>query len=166
MRRSLTYLATWTAVTTLAVSLSWVGVRHVLRGTMLDRPGAATAVGPVIHGSPSPPPTVTVTTSPTARPARSSPTGRPAAPSATAPRPTGSTPANIHSYSSRGGRAAFEFLKNSARLVSATPNAGYSTKVTRSEDGWLRVDFTSGPRTSSIIASWFDHPPMVQVYEY
>lgn len=168
MRRSLTYLVTWAAVTALAVSLSWVGVRQVLRGTVFDRPGAATAVGPVIHGSPSPPPTVTVSTTP--RPTTSSPAAEPTTRRATTPRPRTQRPApsataDIRSFSSRGGRAAFEFLKDSARLVSATPNAGYSTQVSRSS-GWLRVDFVNGDRTSSIIASWFEHPPMVQVYEY
>jgi hypothetical protein len=171
MRRSLTYLAAWAAVTALAVSLSWVGVRHVLRGTVYDRPGAATAVGPVIHGSPSPPPTITVSTTPAARPTGPSPiatrsAGRAAAPpKAGARRPSATRTADIRSFSSQGGRAAWEFLESSARLVSATPNAGYATQVSQSP-GWKRVDFTNGSHTSSIIASWFEHPPMVEVYEY
>jgi hypothetical protein len=168
MRRSLTYLATWAAVTALAVTLSWVGVRHVLRGTVFDRPGAATAVGPVIHGSPSPPPTVTVSTTATPRATTPSPGAEPTTRQTAGPRPSTRRPAataDIRSFGSRGGRAAFEFLKDSARLVSATPNTGYATQVSRSE-GWLRVDFVNGDRTSSIIASWYEHPPMVQVYEY
>jgi hypothetical protein len=168
MRRSLTYLATWAAVTALAVTLSWVAVRQVLRGTVFDRPGAATAAGPVIHGSPSPPPTVTVSTTATPPPTTRSPAAGPPTGRATGPRPGTRRPAaaaDIRSFSSRGGRAAFEFLQDSARLVSATPNTGYSTQVSRSE-GWLRVDFVNGDRTSSMIASWYEHPPMVQVYEY
>jgi hypothetical protein len=29
--------------------------------------------------------------------------------------------------------------------------------------GWLRVDFSSGARVSSLIASWYQHAPTVTV---
>ncbi len=50
----------------------------------------------------------------------------------------------------------------SARLVTAVPSGGFTVQ-TWSAPGWLRVDFSSGPRVSSLIASWNGHPPSVVV---
>jgi hypothetical protein len=47
-----------------------------------------------------------------------------------------------------------------AQLVTAVPDAGYSVQ-TWSGTGWLRVDFSSGPRVSSLIASWYQHAPAI-----
>jgi hypothetical protein len=33
-------------------------------------------------------------------------------------------------------------------------------------DGWLRVDFLTDKHTSSIVATWYQHPASVKVYEY
>jgi hypothetical protein len=170
MRRAVTYLAIWAGATGLAVMLSWLGVRDVLRGAVFDRPGAIPVVGPVIHASPGPRPVSnTAGDTATARPPHRTPrsTPRPSATHSSTPArpPATSQPANVRSFTSRGGRAAFSLTPGAVRLISATPSQGYGTKVTPGT-GWLRVDFTAGDRTSSIIASWYQHAPMVQVYEY
>ncbi|MGI8336526.1 hypothetical protein ACRYCC_41850 [Actinomadura scrupuli] len=167
MRRAVLYLALWAGATALAVTLSWLGVRDVLRGAVFDRPGAIPAGGPVIHASPAPPATGG-TPAATARPSRPArrPAPVPGRPSATHASPSASSrAADVRSFASRGGRAAFTLTPAAAHLVSATPAQGYGTKVTPGT-GWLRVDFTAGDRTSSIIASWYQHAPTVQVYEY
>jgi hypothetical protein len=46
--------------------------------------------------------------------------------------------------------------------VTAVPSGGFSVQ-TWSAPGWLRVDFSSGQRVSSLIASWNGHPPSVVV---
>jgi hypothetical protein len=148
--RTWKYLAVWAAATACAVLLSWLGVRDVLRAAVFDRPGLV-QVDPVIHTSPSTPSVGTPTTRPA--PVKTPHTTRPS-PSAD----------KIRSFSTRGGRAALT-LSASAKLVSATPAQGYRTTVT-TEPYWLRVDFTDGKHTSSIIASWYLHAPTVQIYEY
>jgi hypothetical protein len=166
MRRAVLYLALWAGATGLAVTLSWLGVRAVLRGAVFDQPGAIPVVGPVIHASPAPPTTGgTPGATPTVRPPRRTPRSALRPSSAPASPSAASRPANVRSFTSRGGRAAFSLTSGAARLVSATPAQGYGTKVTPGT-GWLRVDFAAGDRTSSIIASWYQHAPTVQIYEY
>ena len=46
--------------------------------------------------------------------------------------------------------------------MTAVPDAGYSVQ-TWSGTGWLRVDFSSGPQVSSLIASWYQHAPTITV---
>ena len=173
MRRAMSYVAPWAGVTALAVALSWLGVRGVVRSAVSDRSAPPPIAGPVIHSSPSPPPGPTGIGSPTAR--SSPPTGqdqgpRPSrTPKAPPGRPDGSASPkptdHVRSYATRGGSAAMSIEKDRVRLVSATPNPGYETRVTQTE-GWLRVDFLSDEHTSSIIASWYQHAPTVKVYEY
>ena len=59
-----------------------------------------------------------------------------------------------------GGQVTLLPPRNSARLVTAVPEAGFAVR-TWSGPGWLRVDFSSGPQVSSLIASWNGHPPSV-----
>jgi hypothetical protein len=61
-----------------------------------------------------------------------------------------------------GGRVTLHVTAGSVQLVTAVPDAGYSVQ-TWSGTGWLRVDFSSGPRVSSLIASWYQHAPTVTV---
>jgi hypothetical protein len=42
------------------------------------------------------------------------------------------------------------------------PDAGYSVQTWSGTD-WLRVDFSSGPQVSSLIASWYLHAPTITV---
>jgi hypothetical protein len=51
---------------------------------------------------------------------------------------------------------------SSVQLVTAVPDAGYAV-TTWSGTGWLRVDFSSGPQVSSLIASWYEHTPTITV---
>ncbi|MEV4674609.1 MULTISPECIES: hypothetical protein [Actinomadura] len=173
MRRAMSYVAPWAGVTALAVALSWLGVRDVVRGAVSERSAPPPIAGPVIHSSPAAPPGPPAIGSPTARP--KPPDGADRAPTPTKPAkppPPGKpsktppkTPDNVRSYATRGGRAAMSIEKDRVRLVSATPNPGYETRVTQAE-GWLRVDFLTDEHTSSVIASWYEHEPMVKVYEY
>jgi hypothetical protein len=50
----------------------------------------------------------------------------------------------------------------SVQLVTAVPDAGYAV-MTWSGTDWLRVDFSSGPLVSSLIASWYQHAPTITV---
>lgn len=64
----------------------------------------------------------------------------------------------------QGGQVVLDLGTESATLVSATPADGYAVQNWR-QPQWLRVDFTSGDRTSSVIVTWNGHPPIVQTYE-
>ncbi|WP_146877605.1 hypothetical protein [Actinomadura madurae] len=174
MRRAMSYVAPWAAVTALAVALSWLGVRGVVRGAVSERSAPPPMAGPVIHSSPSTPPGPTSIGSPTARPRPGTGEDKGPEPSKSPKAPVGGptgTPTspkphdNVRSFATRGGRAAMAIEKDRVRLVSATPNPGYETRVTQAE-GWLRVDFLSDKRTSSVVASWYGHDPAVKVYEY
>ncbi|MFA1549409.1 hypothetical protein [Actinomadura chokoriensis] len=169
MRRAMSYVAPWAGVTALAVGLSWLGVRDVVRSAVSERSAPPPIAGPVIHSSPATPPGPTTVGSATARPPDGADTApRPsksAKPPPDKPEKTPGTPDNVRSYATRGGRAAMSIEKDRVRLVSATPNPGYETRVTQAE-GWLRVDFLDDEHTSSVIASWYEHAPNVKVYEY
>ncbi|MEW2358252.1 hypothetical protein [Spirillospora sp. NPDC029432] len=166
MRRAMSYVAPWAMVTALAVALSWLGVRDVVRGAISDRSSPPPVTGPVIHGSPSPPGSVgTAAARPSPRETpRRSPEEKETASGTAKPSPS-RRHGNVRSYSTRGGRAALAVSERRVQLVSATPNAGYETRVTEN-DGWLRVDFLADRRTSSVIASFYNHRPTVEVYEY
>jgi hypothetical protein len=78
--------------------------------------------------------------------------------------PVASTPAGgtLRGCTLTGGRVTLQLTGTSAKLVSAVPDDGFSVQ-TWSGAGWLRVDFSSGPQVSSLIASWNGHPPSVTV---
>ena len=172
----MSYVAPWVGVTALAVAFSWLGVRGVVRGAVSERSAPPPLAGPVIHSSPQTPPGPATIGSPTARPSppdgadnapKPSKSAKPT-PSRTGGRPDRHpprTPDHVRSYATRGGRAAMSIEKDRVRLVSATPNPGYETRVTQAE-GWLRVDFLNRKHTSSVIATWYEHAPSVKVYEY
>lgn len=183
VRRAITKVGAWTAVTAAAVALSWYGVRSVLRDTVFEPPRAP-ALGAQHSDGPTPPvpPTISATARPTGAPSASrstvpvspaqasspkAPTSAPAAPpNARGKADNGVDGAGPHAYEVRGGRASFTFnySPDSATLISATPNPGWSSKVWTSEQ-WIRVDFTRGTATSSIFVTWNDHPPLAETYE-
>jgi hypothetical protein len=68
----------------------------------------------------------------------------------------------VRSYTLAGGRVALDVSGDSAALVTATPDAGFSVQTWSGTD-WLRVDFSSGAQVSSLIASWYEHAPTVTV---
>jgi hypothetical protein len=172
MTRALTGLAAWLAGTALAVCLAWFGANMVVRDAGMSPGVQVINVAPTTPtAQPSPPP------APPARPAagassaprasaspaasqsgRSAATGSPS-PSAT---PTASAAGTVRSYTLAGGRVALLVSGDSATLVTATPDSGFSVQTWSGTD-WLRVDFTSGAQVSSLIASWYQEAPTVTV---
>jgi hypothetical protein len=161
MGRVLTGVAAWLGGTAAAVCLAWFGAGLVVRNTTTS---AAGPVVPVISIAPPASSARPASTSPgkphPGRPPRSSRPSASDAPSpgrpAAAPSPAG-TP---RSYTLAGGQVTLLQTRHSARLLTAVPDAGFAVQ-TWSGPGWLRVDFSSGPRVSSLIASWNGHPPSV-----
>jgi hypothetical protein len=68
----------------------------------------------------------------------------------------------VRDYTLAGGRVTLDLTQDSVQLVTAIPDAGYSVQTWSGTD-WLRVDFSSGPQVSSLIASWYEHAPAVTV---
>ncbi|MDQ0984654.1 hypothetical protein [Streptomyces sp. V2I9] len=192
MQRGLVHVLAWSLATGAAVTLTWWGVHTVMSGTAYDRPRAV----PISVGSGAPPrvgqgggpPLVSSTHRASPSPSGAPQTGG-ARPSASAPRPTrtpSSTPAKlsgplgssgasgasasgeVRSYRTDGGRAVFELGEESAKLVSATPEPGWSMRVW-TNDAWIRVDFSDGGgedgTTYSVFCTWNGTPPTVQVVE-
>jgi hypothetical protein len=162
MVRVLTGVAAWLAGTALAVGLAWFGAGLVVRNTGMTPSPAAISAGPLPSSAPAPArPPASARPSPGPRAGRSSPPASavPAAASPVATAPAGST---LRGYTLTGGRVTLQLTSNSAKLVSAVPDDGYAVQ-TWSGAGWLRVDFSSGPQVSSLIASWNGHPPSVTV---
>jgi hypothetical protein len=180
MTRALTGLAAWLAGTALAVGLAWFGANMVVRDAgmspgvqVIDVPPATRAADP-----PTPPTPPTAPARPTGSASRAS--GRPApiepgrsaaaaspspspSPSATpSPTPSASAAGVVRSYTLDGGRVALLVTGDSAALVTATPDSGFSVQTWSGTD-WLRVDFSSGAQVSSLIASWYEHTPTVTV---
>jgi hypothetical protein len=71
----------------------------------------------------------------------------------------------VRSYDTDGGRAVFDLGKTSASLVSATPGAGWSMQVWKTES-WIRVEFSSGADRVSVFCTWHDGPPRVEIGTY
>jgi hypothetical protein len=182
-------LTAWLAGTAIAVSVAWFGANVVVRNAAAG-PGIPVISSSVLpstvawptRGPPTAGPPTTGTLAAATPPATGGPTasaGAPA-PDPTAParsasgaggspsapasaRPSGSaTAGDTHAYTLTGGIVTLNLANNVAQLVTAVPNAGYSVQ-TWSGTGWLRVDFSSGPQVSSLIASWYLHAPTVTV---
>ena len=165
MRRVLTGLAAWLAGTALAVGLAWSGANVVVRNAGVS-PGMQ-----VINADPAAP--LTAPPAPRAsgtpaesHPARSAAVSSPsqsrspsASPSATA---TATAAGSVRSYTLAGGRVALLVTEDSAALMTAVPDSGFSVQTWSGTD-WLRVDFSSGAQVSSLIASWYEHTPTVTV---
>nr|WP_235787057.1 hypothetical protein [Streptomyces mutabilis] len=90
---------------------------------------------------------------------------RTAAPTAPAPDPSPTASGRVHSHDTEGGRAVFGLGTASASLVSATPGAGWSMQVWKTES-WIRVEFTSGTDRVSVFRTWHDGPPRVEIGSY
>ncbi|MFH9732573.1 hypothetical protein [Streptomyces sp. NPDC017260] len=191
MRRGLVHVLAWLLATGAAVTLSWWGVHTVMTGTAYDRPRALPitaadtsvrdsrgpdAAGddggsespasstrrPSPSGSPSPTPSGTPR-EPRPAPSRTTTATAPAATPAPDPAPTAS--GRLRSYDTDGGRAVFDLGTSSASLVSATPGAGWSMQVWKTES-WIRVEFTSGADRVSVFCTWHDSPPRVEIGNY
>ena len=180
MTRVLTGLAAWLAGTALAVSLAWFGANMVVRDAgvspgvqVIDADPAAPVTVPPTPPAPPIPSTPSASGTPAASgrasdPVRSTASSRPspsktatATPSAT-PTPSPTAAGSVHSYTLAGGRVTLLINGDSATLMTAVPDSGFSVQNWSGTD-WLRVDFTSGAQVSSLIASWYEHAPTVTV---
>ncbi|WP_238153816.1 hypothetical protein [Streptomyces xinghaiensis] len=190
MLRGLAQSAAWLLATGAAATLSWWGVHTALTGTAYDRPralpieaGAAAGGEAGARGGAESDAAETSGPGPSASPVSSSPAPpeRSPEPSGSGPEPGGGAPAgpgkppetapsaptaegDVKSYPVAGGRVVFDLGERSASLVSATPDAGWEMQVWEQTE-WIRVNFTSGARTTSVFCTWNGHPPRVQVVE-
>ncbi|MEV4439533.1 hypothetical protein AB0K09_11000 [Streptomyces sp. NPDC049577] len=170
MRRGVVHALAWVLATGAAMAVSWYGVRTVLTGTGHEPPRALPLSRAAV---PSPAASVSATSgvrspvpAPSSPPPSSSaPSGRPGAPG---PSPSGSRPSpggdGVRSFPVTGGRVVFDLGEGAATLVSATPDEGWEMRVW-TQVQWIRVDFVSGARTSSVFVTWNGHPPRVQTVE-
>ncbi|MFD5713935.1 hypothetical protein ACFWHW_26765 [Streptomyces pharetrae] len=169
MLRGVVHVLAWTLATGAATTLSWWGVHSVMAGTAYDPPRALPVVSAEPTAEPDEPPATAASTR-LPEPARS--TGpsadRPSAPppaSTPAADPAPSATGRVRSYTTEGGRAVFDLGERSATLVSATPGAGWSMQVWKTET-WIRVEFGSGAERVSVFCTWHDGPPRVEIGTY
>ncbi|PWI18207.1 hypothetical protein DI272_31730 [Streptomyces sp. Act143] len=177
MRRGLVHVLAWSLATGAAVTLSWWGVHTVMAGTAYDPPRALPITvaeqttqdsRPLASSTARPSPSASGSgsgsgsASGSASP-RTSPTPSPSR----TPSPTASPTASgqVKSYDTDGGRAVFSLGRSSASLVSATPAAGWSMQVWKTET-WIRVEFASGADRVSVFCTWHDSAPRVEVGTY
>ncbi|MEV4576744.1 hypothetical protein AB0K16_26210 [Nonomuraea jabiensis] len=163
MRRALRYAAIWCGATAVAVSVSWFGVRGVLRDEFVDDVDVEPFVAQTIAAdeapltltspSPSPSPTPTVTPGPSRAPRKTvkSPVKSPG------PR----KPLKVVKV--KGGEVAFTLGPEGCRLVSATPVSGYTAKVARAT-GWIRVDLVKGEHGTGVFC--ISHEQRTDTWEY
>ncbi|MFG2355966.1 hypothetical protein [Streptomyces sp. NPDC048521] len=170
MRRGLVHVLAWLLATGAAVTLSWWGVHTVMAGTAYDPPRAL----PVTAADAAAPDAQSASKAPSVSPTPSR--KRSAAPAPTPsrtparthrPAPGASAPASGHvkAYDTDGGRAVFELGTSSATLVSATPGAGWSMQLWKTQN-WIRVEFSRGADRVSVFCTWHDGPPRVEVGTY
>ncbi|MFJ9742727.1 hypothetical protein [Streptomyces sp. NPDC101166] len=185
MRSGLVHLLAWSLATGAAVTLSWWGVHTVMAGTAYDPPralpltageatGRAEASEPPATGTSGP------SSSPSADPSPVRPSRTPDTSSAPSPSPSGAStpgasraaapggavsPGEVKSYDTEGGRVVLDLGATSASLVSATPGAGWSMQVWKTQV-WIRVDFASGADRVTVFCTWHDGPPRVDVNTY
>ncbi|MEU1471574.1 hypothetical protein ABZ434_25555 [Streptomyces sp. NPDC005761] len=178
MQRGLVHALAWSLATGAAVTLSWWGVHTVMAGTAYDPPRAV----PIAAGArsdrditenlsssthrpqPSPSKSPAASRRPAPKPS-ASPSRTPSRAPAATPRPTATATASgtARSYRTDGGRIVFELGTESAKLVSATPEQGWSVQVWTNTT-WIRVNFTKDDNTTvSVYCTWNDHPPMVEI---
>lgn len=169
MRRGLIHVLAWSLATGAAVTLSWWGVHTVMAGTAYDPPRALPITAADATTQESKPlasstARATPSTSPTRTPSRT-PAPSPSKTPTKTPSPSPSTSGQVKSYDTEGGRAVFDLGKTSATLVSATPAAGWSMQVWKTET-WIRVEFASGADRVSVFCTWHDSAPRVEVGTY
>ncbi|MFF8321889.1 hypothetical protein ACF06V_32605 [Streptomyces bobili] len=174
MRRGLVHVLAWMLATGAAVTLSWWGVHTVMAGTAYDPPRALPLTAGDAKAQRSEPPTASATSrpAPTRTPTPTPPTRQsssPPSPSASrttdGPAAAGGQSGQVKSYDTDGGRVVFDLGKTSASLVSATPGAGWSMQVWKTQ-AWIRVEFASGADRVSVFCTWHDGPPRVEVGTY
>ncbi|HEX3791653.1 MAG TPA: hypothetical protein VHW44_27580 [Pseudonocardiaceae bacterium] len=168
----MTIAGAWLCATAAAVGVSWLGVRTVVQDTVLPLPQVAVPAVAASSGRPplplsppvasTPPPTTTTTVPPTTTTAPPTTTTKP--PTTTPTSASAAVDADVQRFGVKGGQVVLDMTETEATLVSATPAEGYGVQVWQETD-WLRVDFSSGNLTSTVIATWNGHAPTVQTYE-
>ncbi|GAB2742681.1 hypothetical protein [Streptomyces bullii] len=175
MRRGLVPVLAWLLATGAAVTLSWWGVHTVMAGTAYDPPRALPITAAGDAATPKPEPTASSTwraprakspspkPPPPREPSGPAPSTAPAGPES----PASSSPASgqVRSYDTDGGRVVFDLGETSASLVSATPAAGWSMQMWKTQT-WIRVEFASGADRVSVFCTWHDGPPRVDIGTY
>jgi hypothetical protein len=167
MRRGLAHVLAWLLATGAAVTLSWWGVHTVMTGTAYDPPRAVPLTAddataresrslPSAPGSPSSSPT-------SAPPPAATPSPRPSRTNADATPSKSASSGTVRSYDTDGGRVVLDLGETSATLVSATPGAGWSVRVWKTES-WIRVEFASGADRVTVFCTWHDGPPRVETF--
>ncbi|MDX3661051.1 hypothetical protein PV646_27425 [Streptomyces sp. ID05-26A] len=184
MRRSVGYLVAWAVVTTVAVGLSWFGIRWAME------PAPVAAIGSTTSSAVLPMPTITTLTVPAPEPGASAGTPPPpVTPSSTrppvvttsVPAPPSSTDARpspaqspqgewqpdgsyVHAFNLRGGDVVVRYRPQGVQALSATPADGYSVSVEQ-PGGPLVVNFRNAAgRLSRLEATW-DNGPTAKVIE-
>ncbi|NUP23688.1 MAG: hypothetical protein HOZ81_48055 [Streptomyces sp.] len=173
MRRGLVHVLAWSLATGAAVTLSWWGVHTVMAGTVYDRPralpitaaDATTQESKPLASSTNRPTPSKSPSSPSPKPTGQPRTPSPAKPSAKPTDPSPTTSGQVKSYDTDGGRVVFDIGASSAALVSATPGAGWSMQVWKTET-WIRVEFGAGADRVSVFCTWHDGPPRVEIGNY
>ncbi|MEV6172722.1 hypothetical protein AB0L99_31480 [Streptomyces sp. NPDC051954] len=169
MRRGLIHVLAWTLATGAAVTLSWWGVHTVMAGTAYDPPRAL----PIASGGSTtqesrPLASSTARAEPTREPSSRAPSTPAATPSKTptqAPSPSPTTSGRVKSYDTEGGRAVFDLGESYATLVSASPAAGWSMQVWKTET-WIRLEFAKGADRVTVFCTWHDSAPRVEIETY
>ncbi|CAM5529985.1 Secreted protein OS=Streptomyces pilosus OX=28893 GN=GCM10010280_10040 PE=4 SV=1 [Streptomyces pilosus] len=186
MRRGLVHVLAWLLATGAAVTLSWWGVSTVMEGTAYDPPRALPVAAAGAEDGKSSRAVSSSTRRPSASPSKDTgedarpsrePSAAPASrrpepepsPTTAPPRSPAPPPATasgeVKGYDTEGGRAVFDLGRTSASLVSATPAAGWSMQVWKTET-WIRVEFASGADRVSVFCTWHDGPPRVEIGTY
>ncbi|WP_434445944.1 hypothetical protein [Lentzea sp. E54] len=176
MRRSIGYLVAWALVTTVAVGLSWFGIRSAME------PAPVAAVDPTTSSAVLPMPTITSITVAAPEPGPSigsSPvppsSTRPPVVSSSVPVPPSSTDARttpaqlpqgewqadgsyVHAFHLRGGDVVVRYRPTGVQALSATPADGWSVSVEQ-PGGPLVVNFRNAAgRLSRLEATWSGGP--------
>ncbi|ELS53481.1 hypothetical protein [Streptomyces viridochromogenes] len=171
MRRGLVHVLAWSLATGAAVTLSWWGVHTVMTGTAYDPPRALPITAadattqeskPLASSTNRPTPSKSPSPTPSRTPRATAPPAK-TPPKTTSPSPTAS--GRVKGYDTDGGRVVFDIGETSATLVSATPGAGWSMQVWKTET-WIRVEFGSGADRVSVFCTWHDGPPRVEIGNY
>jgi len=177
VRRSVGYLVAWALVTTVAIGLSWFGIRWAMEpapvaalesttsSAVLPMP-TITSVSVPVPAEPGPSiDTPPVTPSSTRAPVVTS--SVPVPPSSTDARPSpaqlpqGEWQADgsyVHAFHLRGGDVVVRYRPSGVEALSATPADGYSVRVEQ-PGGPLVVNFRNAAgRLSRLEATWNDGP--------